>query len=813
MGARQAGATRGGFRVEKMRICLVSRELVPFFGGGIGTYSMLMARALRDAGHEVHVLTADHLDLARRSQSLFPGITVHGIAPSLGEATENACNYASMRHAWGVYEALERLHAAHRFEVVEFPEFYGEGYFALQAKRYLNKFSDALFIVRLHTPTEHCRQLNRQYGLDVETVFLQHQERTSIELADLVVSPTHSLLEKVNAETGPLERTAVHPHPFDMASWVEAMEASKRPDWRPEDAEPLSPLALRKQERARGRTPDAAGLRPRAKEQVLYFGRLEYRKGVAELLQAGLKVLELGRDVEFLFIGGDTHTGPFGQSMLAYLRKRIPAKWKHRFIFEARRPRLELVRAIRGATVCAFPSHWENFPNVCLEAMAAGATVVGSDQGGMAEIIEHEKSGLLVRGGDVDALVEGLVRALSDSELRERIREAAPARVVEVCDPAAAAASFVELGRDALATLRTGSATAAQREPRAGGDAPSVSIIVPFYNLGRYLPETLKSIREQTYTDYEVIVVDDGSTESASIAVLELLEGSSIRLVRKPNGGLSSARNAGVAAARGKWVLPLDADDLIAPTFLEKTVSVLERHPELGFVTALSSYFEKDPAKPFGGWIPWGGDRDCLPIINTASSCTALMPRALIEEAGGYDEWLTSFEDWDLFCSLAERGRFGVVLPEFLFHYRVRRNSMLRTTATTSRFELISYLVGKHEALATASGRTLKVLLGEQERMVPRPADPAVRPWHHRFVDGVNGAVKMLPVVHPTLKRSVSSVASSAGLLPASGQDVPLRHALADGLHSAISGALELPPAVKVLTTRIQRLVGNQEDV
>src|SRR5690606_39388574 len=122
------------------------------------------------------------------------------------------------------------------------------------------------------------------------------------------------LLEKVNSKSVPLERTAVHPHRFDMAAWVEAMEASKRPDWRPEDAEPLSPLALRKQARARGRSPDAAGLRPRAKEQVLYFGRLEYRKGGAERLQAGLTVLGLGRDGQCPFLGGDTRTGPIGLS-------------------------------------------------------------------------------------------------------------------------------------------------------------------------------------------------------------------------------------------------------------------------------------------------------------------------------------------------------------------------------------------------------------------------------------------------------------------------------------------------------------------
>ena len=197
------------------------------------------------------------------------------------------------------------------------------------------------------------------------------------------------------------------------------------------------------------------------------------------------------------------------------------------------------------------------------------------------------------------------------------------------------------------------------REPRparptarkAPGQAPDVSILVPYYNMGRWLPETLRSLQAQTFEDYEILLVDDGSTDPASQRLVDELEGTpKLRIVRKQNGGLSSARNAGLREARGRWILPVDPDDLLAPTFLEKTVDVMSRSPKLGYTTALVSYFTEDPRKPVGGWVPWGMERDALCLENVASTCTALMERELVEELGGYDEWLTSFEDWDVFC-------------------------------------------------------------------------------------------------------------------------------------------------------------------
>ncbi|HEY3445911.1 MAG TPA: glycosyltransferase family A protein [Myxococcales bacterium] len=245
--------------------------------------------------------------------------------------------------------------------------------------------------------------------------------------------------------------------------------------------------------------------------------------------------------------------------------------------------------------------------------------------------------------------------------------------------------------------------------------APAVSVVVPFFNLARYLPETLASIRRQTFESYEIVVVDDGSTDSDCADLLRRLEGEGVRVVRKPNGGLASARNAGFREARGRFVLPLDADDLIAPDYLETAVRALSLDSGLSYVTTLVADFETSPEKPTGGWCPWGADMDLLPVMNCAGACTALFVRDDVLAVGGYDETLTSFEDWDLYATLAGKGFEGLVLPQFLFFYRSRPGSMLRTEGVDRRGELRSRLVQKHLASAPHPERAARLLISELE--------------------------------------------------------------------------------------------------
>ncbi|MBJ6764555.1 glycosyltransferase [Myxococcaceae bacterium JPH2] len=706
-----------------MRICLVSKELSPFFGGGIGTYVTLMSRAFADAGHEVHVLTAA-LPGLERAPELLPGVHVHTVA-ELEPGYAGAFPFPPLRHAMAAYTLLQTLHARHPFDLIEFPEYEGEGYFALRARRTLGQFATAVLAVRLHTPTHEVQRFNRVTTLDMDAAQQEFMEDCSVRDADLLLSPTQSLLDLVRARLGLGDKGVVVPYPFPTRSFAQA-------------------------------TP-----RPRATPpRVLYFGRLEYRKGVQHLIEAMQTLFARGLQAEVQLVGGDTRTGPFGRSMREWLERRIAPEWKHRFLFEPPRPRAELASAIAEATVCCFPSLWENFPNVCLEAMSAGCLVVGSDAGGMAEVIEDGRSGLLFRSGDSAHLAEVLERALTTPSLQQAVRDTAPARIADYCQPARIVQQVeaaVAAHPPRLPVLRT--------TPKARQDAPRVSFLVPYFNMGQYLPETLRSIRAQTFTDYEIILVDDGSTDPRSRALLETLDAPDLRIISKRNGGLSSARNAGLREARGHYVLPLDPDDLIQPTFLEKAVAVMEGSRDFAFVTSLVSYFIDDPTRVVGGWVPWGVERDALWVFNVASTCTALMERRHVEEVGGYDEWLTAYEDWDVFCSLAERGLSGTVIPEPLFQYRLRPDSMTRTTLVNDRYAVMAYLYQKHPSLALHPARSLRILQGEahkQQQLAARATTPA-KPLLHQVADRVNEALKQrLEPIHPALRRTAKWLLRSA---------------------------------------------------
>ena len=113
---------------------------------------------------------------------------------------------------------------------------------------------------------------------------------------------------------------------------------------------------------------------------------------------------------------------------------------------------------------------------------------------------------------------------------------------------------------------------------------PIVSVVIPCYNHGAYLQETLASVAAQTLDDHEIIIVNDGSTDPDTLNFLNHLDNSKTRVITTANRGVSAARNRAIGEALGDYILPLDADDKIAPDYLEKAVAILDKQPEVAIV-------------------------------------------------------------------------------------------------------------------------------------------------------------------------------------------------------------------------------------
>ncbi len=223
---------------------------------------------------------------------------------------------------------------------------------------------------------------------------------------------------------------------------------------------------------------------------------------------------------------------------------------------------------------------------------------------------------------------------------------------------------------------------------------PRVSIIVPCYNLGRFLDEAVASVLAQTFQDFEILVVDDGSTEAETRRLLTEYRRPRTRVLYSDNRGLPAAKNLGIQETTGAYICALDADDRLEPTMLEKSVHILDEDPSIAFVSHWLRTFGDEERE----WTPERCDFPALLDMNTVNGA-ALVRRDAVMAVGGFDASMRQgCEDWDLWISLVERGFRGTILPEVLFRYRKRADSMTVGMQGEAHFELYRYLIEKHEA-------------------------------------------------------------------------------------------------------------------
>lgn len=199
---------------------------------------------------------------------------------------------------------------------------------------------------------------------------------------------------------------------------------------------------------------------------------------------------------------------------------------------------------------------------------------------------------------------------------------------------------------------------------------PLASIIVPCYNQAQYLEEALQSLYAQTYTNWECIIVNDGSPDNTE-EVVRKWEARDPRFthVYKENGGVSSARNLGIQNAKSEFILTLDADDKYEAGFLEKAMDVLVNNPEIGMVSSWGRFFNKD--KQLHVFKSTAQSVADFLFHNGVNNGSSLFRKACWEQVGGYDENPENgYEDWEFYLRVCALGWKVQVIEEVLFFYR-----------------------------------------------------------------------------------------------------------------------------------------------
>ena len=227
-----------------------------------------------------------------------------------------------------------------------------------------------------------------------------------------------------------------------------------------------------------------------------------------------------------------------------------------------------------------------------------------------------------------------------------------------------------------------------------------VSIIVPCYNQSHFLNESLQSVLDQTYVDWECIIVNDGSLDNTeSIAQQWCEKDNRFSYLYKENGGLSSARNAGITKSDGEYILPLDADDYIQKDYLSKLVPKLYQDESLAIVSCYSEFFKKSLNNIIFELKPEGTTYHYLLYVNQLIA-TSLFRKICWEEVGGYDETMKKgFEDWEFWIAITKRGWKYKVIEEFLFYYRKSKKSMLVDTLNNHAESNKEYIYKKHREI------------------------------------------------------------------------------------------------------------------
>jgi glycosyltransferase involved in cell wall biosynthesis len=206
---------------------------------------------------------------------------------------------------------------------------------------------------------------------------------------------------------------------------------------------------------------------------------------------------------------------------------------------------------------------------------------------------------------------------------------------------------------------------------------PTISVIVPAYNAEKTILETITSVQQQTFSDFELIVINDGSTDR-TLELLNTVNDSRLKVLSYPNGGVSIARNRGISHATGEFIAVLDADDLWSTDKLELQLAALQQHPEAGVAYSWAYYMDEQgtssqPSEP----VYFQGNVYAQLLVNdfVVSCSNCLIRRKAVESVGDFDKEVAGAADWDYWLRLALNWPF-VVVPKHQVYYRISSESM-----------------------------------------------------------------------------------------------------------------------------------------
>lgn len=643
-----------------MKHLIICREFPPAIGGGIATYAENISRIMADHGETVHVIAQSCRTATQALETRCNGRLMihripydqHGSAPhrrphpQLKRVPDRALfqnGYPPQSFAWQACQLAEKLIVEENIDILEGQEFEAPLYY-LQLRRMLGlgPSPQPPIIVHLHTSTEIVARNN---GSDIGHPFYQTAKRLedfSITRADGLLCPSQFLADQI-ADQFQLNDNTIRVIPLPVSEF------------------PRQP---------RNNTIWENG-------EICYVGRLEERKGVLEWIEGALSIARENPNASFQFIGSN-ELGDNDVSGPELLERMIPADYRARFNFLGEQQRSAIPALLAKARIAVVPSRWENFPNTCIEAMSSGLPVIATRTGGMAEMIEDNRSGWLVERADSHLLAAALQRALeTEPQQLATMGAHAAASIRRKCDTATVLDQHLAFRAEVIdrynqrqsamivnGTLQNGIHS---EKPEKIIEVPAVTNSVAIAMIGgteKSFRQTLQHLQDQQQ-DYSSIIFVNTALQPLPD---NLTAGNKdIHLVNLPGATTIQAKNAALEAILSLEIPPagvvfLNPGDRLSAGYLSTGQKILQHSPETGLI---SGWFYSDaktkhlktfpnPAFPYQ-WLK----NELAPIT--------IMRTEALQETNGFSPDLTDgYEAWDIFNRIIASGWQAVTLPEII---------------------------------------------------------------------------------------------------------------------------------------------------
>lgn len=639
-----------------MRIWFLAFEYPPFFGGGVATYMRYMPKVFADNGDDVLVFALDPKTGAPRMEETQDNVRVIRFRPEGSEIYRYAGYRTALSYHFSeiVAEYIEKEGPP---DWIDSSDTFGPAYYCLQRKITLDKrFRNLKFIITTHAPIYILGELDKQLRFRLPEYWHGEMERASIIAADGLVFPSHKIKKTLSRD-------------IDMRNIPNSIIRNPFPIWHQYE--------------------EAVNTYPENRAMFHVASRVQYLKGALHLTHLFAKLWDQGMEIPLHFFGQDAFFEP-RQTTIADMIKVNFSKYVHRGLihFHGLLPRSEIFALTRHSYAQIHPSLFENFPYAVVEAMAAGEICLTTRTSGIAEIIRHGTNGFLFDHGDAEGFADTIRLII---ELREDERKTIGGRATDTikgeCDPQKTyeerrclmdQVATEKVNRTSIGFQR-GRSLRRNDLQRIGGETNGLlSIVIPYFNLGEYIEETVSSVVDANYKNTEIIIVDDGSTDERSLDALSIISRKYyVKIYHKNNEGVEATRNFGASKAKGEFLAFLDADDVVRGTYYSRAIEILNYYDNVFFVGCwIEDFNERGKVGVFPTFTP---ELPMILLCNTTNCAALVYRRSAFLRFGMNDVEFDMFiEDWDSTIAMVVHGARGVMIPEPLFGYRARLGSNFR---------------------------------------------------------------------------------------------------------------------------------------